>query len=386
MNAKRQIASPSRLESLRRDGEFKAPKRSHNVRSLAKYAAHSSCKLATLGFAVGVDFDPLLDHTDYAVPHEQSPFIFRRGNLFEARLRDREYESIRALLREHLSVTVAPDRVKDLRPGGPRRLPARAAETTTLVRAVLRGEPGAPQLLDGAVLEREVAGRRSYFEADAVAVAVDGMVHAGEVKSFPSVDGQADPDKVGAAMAQVAIYVLLLEELVEREGGKREQVSRDAFLVTAKNTGLAPAMALKSVGREVDRADRILRQAPRAEDLVAELPSDVPSFAAVANHQRYDASRRVEQALQLAEAVGTDYTPSCLASCGMSRLCRERAHRCGDAARFGRHVERLLPGVDSLDRAGELAAGAAPAAEERAVAEQLVRVEQLRARFARRPR
>jgi hypothetical protein len=36
MNAKRQIASPSRLESLRRDGEFKAPKRSHNVRSLEK--------------------------------------------------------------------------------------------------------------------------------------------------------------------------------------------------------------------------------------------------------------------------------------------------------------------------------------------------------------
>ena len=37
-----------------------APSRRPNVRSLAMFAANSTCRLATLGFAVRVDFDTIL--------------------------------------------------------------------------------------------------------------------------------------------------------------------------------------------------------------------------------------------------------------------------------------------------------------------------------------
>jgi hypothetical protein len=80
-------------------------------------------------------------------------------------------------------------------------------------------------------------------------------------------DGQADPHNVGAAVGQVAIYILLLQELVARVGGKPQLVSTDALLITPRNTGLQPTLIEKSVSREIDRARRILDHvAPRRCD------------------------------------------------------------------------------------------------------------------------
>jgi hypothetical protein len=140
-------------------------------------------------------------------------FAFRRGNTFEERLRADRHQPIRTLLRDSLQLVVDPARVKNVREDkrGNRAPIAKRADTTQdLLASIVREAPDAPQLIDGAVLSRVIGGQRAFFEADAVAVQVNGTIQAGEIKSFPTVDGQADPDKVGAAVQQVAIYVLLL--------------------------------------------------------------------------------------------------------------------------------------------------------------------------------
>jgi hypothetical protein len=357
--------------------------RTATVRTLAKYAANSQCPLATLGFAARVDFDKLLRGTHLEVPFGQSPFAFRRGNRFEEQLRQDNHAPIFGLLHDELGYDVSharDARVKsDL--AGHEGLRDRAGKTKELLRAIVERKPGALNLIDGAVFTRPVGGVDAYFEADAVAAQFDGPIHAGEIKSFPTVDGQADPDKVGAAIAQVSIYILLIRGVVGELGGNPDLVSSDALLITPLNTGLRPTMTRKNVGREIDRAERILSQAPNALEMVDSLPGDLPTFGAMADRKAPEA-KRLEAAHGMAEKVGTRYAPSCLASCGMSRLCRERAHASGDPNRVGGELVRLLPNVPTLERARELAGGAAPAAGEGPAAEQLVRAERLLARVA----
>jgi hypothetical protein len=261
-------------------------------------------------------------------------------------------------------------------------LRARAEATERFVRAIVEGAPDAANLLDGAVLTRSIGGATAYFEADAIAARFDDPIHVGEIKSFPTVDGQADPDKVGAAVAQAAIYILLTRSLVDRVGGDADMVSDSALLITPRNTGLQPTMTIKAVGREIERATRILDRVPNIGEIVASVPTGLPTFAAVASKEAPE-SRRVEAALAIAEGAGTNYQPSCLSSCGMARLCRERAHFCGSPARFGRAFTRLLPGVESLDRVTALARGAPANEHEAPVAEQLIRAERLLARARR---
>jgi hypothetical protein len=374
----------ARLEALR----GRAPGRSPTVRNLAQYAANARCGLATLGFAARVDFDRLLVGTPYSVPFGQSPFALARGTQFEQRLRRDDYAPLRALFEETMGLELA--RILNLREKSwnQKGMAARAERTAVAMREIVRRTASAPQLLDGAVLTRKVAGEDAYFEADAVAIHVDGSLRAGEVKSFPTVDGRADPEKVGAAMAQVAIYVSLLQDLVAATGGDPTTVSTKAILITPKNTGLQPTLTVKEIAGDVRRARRILDTAPDARDLLSALPADLPSFAAVAGVDGegkatpdVDPSRRVEAALVLAEKVGTRFGPECLSSCGMSRLCRERAQACGDPARLGPAITRVLPKVASLDRVLSLADGEPANDDERPVAEQLIRVARLRRAF-----
>lgn len=376
----------AKLERLR--GAAKT--RSRDVRSLARFAANSDCRLATVGFAARVDFDALLSHTRFEVPYGQSPFAFRRGRTFEDRLRGRvpgskekTYAPLLSLLHEGLGYEIAGARVEDVR-----RVafdPAvRAKRTEELVREIVQRDPKSPNLLDGAVLARSIGGVMAHFEADAVAARFDGPVHVGEVKSFPTVDGQADPDKVGAAVSQVAIYILLLRELVDRLGGDPSLVSEDALLITPRNTGLQPTMTKKPVGRHVDRAARILSSVPRAEEIADDLPDDLGDFGSVADASRAE-NARLDALHVIADRAGTCYGPACLAGCGLARFCRERSHEAGDPALVGGKLVRLLPGIDSLGRVVELAAGSKAEDSEATVAEQLRRAAAVKARIVSEP-
>jgi hypothetical protein len=79
----------------------------------------------------------------------------------------------------------------------------------------------------------------------------------------------------------------------------------------------------------------------------------------------------------MADQVGTSYKPGCLTTCGNSLFCRERAFRTGSPCVVGSATVRLLPQVDSLQRAAELSQGAKPTKAEGPAASLLAGAGQL---------
>jgi hypothetical protein len=355
-------ATTKRLDEIRGS----APRRAPNVRVLAAFAQNTGCGLAMLGFAAEVDFDRLLDGTRFKAPFGQSPFAIARGRKFEERLRADDYAALRELLSELPGFPASGARVENLRTRDP--ISHRAELTRAQLARIVTGHPDAPHLLDGAVLETHIGGRLAYFEADALAARAAAL-HVAEIKSFARVDGRVDPDKLGAAIDQVAIYSLLSREAIARLGGDPDKfVSNEALLVTALNTGLRPVLSRKDISRQVARARQLLAAVPRAEDVAALVPASL-SFAPVAD-KAAEEPKRLHALQVLAGAVGTHYTPDCLSSCGNARFCRERTFRSGSPCLLGTATARLIPGVDTLGRAEELTRGADPttAAEENAAA------------------
>ena len=85
------------------------------------------------------------------------------------------------------------------------------------------------------------------------------------------------------------------------------------------------------------------------------------------------AAERIEGLSHLMDQAGTHYRPECLEHCAAAKLCRERAYHAGRLAVLGDQASREMSGVETFDRALELAAGADPLDHERESARQLVR-------------
>jgi len=363
-----------RLAEIRAD----AAPRSPTVRVLAAYANHADCNLAALGFAARVDFDKLLEGTPYQVQFGQSPFAFSRGIAFERMVSARDYAETLNLLRTTMGFKIEDARTQDLRAKYQSQrlsMGLRANETREIIRQILLGRPTSYNLVGGAVLEANIGGISARFEADALAARFGGPIHAGEVKSFPVVDGRADPDKLSAALDQVSIYILLMRRLVDELGGDPDLVSRIALLITPTNVGLKPTMSQKDVGTRVARSERLLASVPDVTDIARSVPSSL-TFNVVAD-QRADPGRRADELHKIADSIGTSYTPTCLSTCGNAFFCRERAFRSGSPCLTGPQSSRLLPGISSLNRAAALSGGAPPALNEAPVAPLLARAGRL---------
>jgi hypothetical protein len=364
-----------RLDAIRGN----APRRSPTVRALATFSQHSDCRLASVAFAAGVDLDRLLAGTRLAVPFGQSPFALARGNAFENLLRKDDYAAFFTLLCGLPGFPAGDARAVNLRvgfPRGPDVMERRARATADLVRQIVRGEPGAPVLIDGAVLAATVGGRPAHFEADAAAALAGGLLRVAEVKSFPKVDERVDPEKLGAALDQAAVYILLARALVAELGGDAERrVPARALLVTPRNVGLTPTLSEKDVGPRVHRAQQTLAAVPSAADVAAAVPAGL-SFGPVADTGLAE-RRRLDVLHDLADGVGTAYRPSCLSSCGNARFCRERAFTAGAPCLAGPAAVRLLAGIATIGRAAELSGGATPRAAEAPAAAALERAGRL---------
>src|SRR5205823_4372713 len=181
-----------RLEAIRGI----APHRSRSIRTLAGYADHTDCNLATLAFSAGVDLDRLLVNTRFKAPFGQSPFAFRRGLAFEQILRNKNYALVFDLLRTEMEFPVTDVRFRNLRDSFPKTsagMLLRAQETLAELRRILRGDPTALNLIDGAVMQTSIGGVAAFFEADALAMRSAAQLHVAEVKSFPRVDDRIDP-------------------------------------------------------------------------------------------------------------------------------------------------------------------------------------------------
>lgn len=362
-----------------------APERKPNVRSLALFAEHTDCRLASLGFAARVDFDKLLIGTRLEPPYGQSPFAFTRGIAFEQIVRDNGYGKLLELLRQTMGFSIDDARIANLRDGYPPNhtgMVLRSRATRGFLLEIVRGDRAAPNLIDGAVLSAQLGGVTAFFEADALAARFSGLIHGGEVKSFPIVDGRADPEKAGAAFDQVAVYLLLTRRVVTDLGGSADLVSAKALLIAPKNVSLTPTLAVHDVSKRIERVARLLDQIPTADDVVADVPmasifEQIAPAPAATKAGPKDENLRMDRLHDLADRVGTTYRPSCLASCGLARFCRERAFQSESPQLIGGEAVRLLPGIHSLRRAADLAEGAPSQARERAVAAQLARARRL---------
>ena len=352
----------------------RAPRRSPTVRVLASFANHTRCGLACTAFAAGVDVDHLLKGTELAVDFGQSPFAFSRGKMFEALLARDAYEAVFKLLQEHLEFQPDDTRAVSLRAAASLSragMRERAVMTRGLLQRMVEGDALAPNLIDGAVFETELGGIVAHFEADTLAARSTGELYPGEVKSFPVVDGRADPDKLGAALDQAAVYALLAMRAVEAVGGDPGLISTKALLITPRNVGLTPMLSSKDVARRIERVEELLGRVPDVRDVAAALPQGL-TFDAVAEAAGNPGSR-LNTLDVLTDSVGITYTDACLADCGLARFCRHRLHAADSPAVCGSAMTRLLPGVETMSRVLELSHGAAPQREEQAVAQQLAR-------------
>ncbi|WP_445519134.1 hypothetical protein [Streptomyces sp. NEAU-174] len=204
-----------------------------DARALAALAANPGCRRRALLDGAGVDKGALAQALGAPANFGQSQFAHQRGNSFEARVKADGGADLVRLLHERLrdgSEPPGPGAVAtpDLTAPGPQ---GRTARTALALREAT--EAGRWALLDHPMVSLDVAGSPAFLEPDAVVVHPDGSWTVIEIKSFPMVDGSADPAKVGAAARQSAVYTLALERVASMIGRPPEGGSDTAEAVEA---------------------------------------------------------------------------------------------------------------------------------------------------------
>ncbi|UGY95055.1 hypothetical protein test1122_07430 [Streptomyces gobiensis] len=331
-----------RLAELR--GADRAP-RPLDARALAALTANPGCERRALLDGAGVDKGALAQALGAPTSFGQSQFAFVRGHAFESRVKgDGGAELIRLLhgTAPEPGETVVPELTADGPAGRAERTRLALAEATTA---------GVWTLLDHPMVELEVAGSPAYLEPDAVTVAPDGGWTVIEIKSFPILDGAADPAKVGAAARQAAVYALALERL----GGT---VSDRALLVCPKDFSNVPTAAPMDIRKQLATVRRQLARLTRIEEIAAALPQGTS----------FDPDRPAGELSAAVESVPAAYAPECLASCELAFHCRERARQAGEVGALGRGVRGELGGLTTVEATLAAARGEAGEGDDPAVA------------------
>lgn len=321
------------------------PPKPLTARALAALAANPGCGRRALLDAAGVDKAAVAARLGTPAPFGQSQFAFARGNAFEARVMADGGRELLRLLHEHFgrSPGEAPEAAElpDLSAPGPQARAARTrlalAEATAAGRWALLGHP---------LLELDVAGAPVFVEPDAVAVHPDGSWTVLEIKSFPILDGSADPVKVGAAARQAAVYVLALEAPAAVSGGPGPRHS--VLLVCPKDFSNLPAAERVDVRRQLAATRRQLVRLTRIERIAAALPDGTA----------FDPAGTAAELAGAIEAVPAAYAPDCLAVCELAFHCRGRARTAGSIAALGRSVRGELGALTTVEQVLAAARGA----------------------------
>lgn len=285
----------------------------------------------------------------------QSQFALTRGNAFEARVKADGGAELLRLVHARLDPGAEPPAgaaVPDLTAHGPE---GRTARTALALREATRA--GGWTLLDHPMLALDVAGSLAFLEPDAVVVHPDGSWSVVEIKSFPMVDGAADPAKVGAAARQAAVYVLALEQVAARLDPVPE-VRHRVLLVCPKDFSNLPAGCAVDVRKQRAVTARQLARLTRIEEIADTLPEGT-CFAP---------DRPAEELTAAVEAVPAAYAPECLSACELAFHCRERARAAGAVTRLGRPLRAELGGLATVTEVLSAARGASGEAADPAVA------------------
>lgn len=285
----------------------------------------------------------------------QSQFALTRGNAFEARVKADGGAELLRLAHARLDPGAEPPAgaaVPDLTAHGPE---GRTARTALALREATRA--GGWTLLDHPMLALDVAGSPAFLEPDAVVVHPDGGWSVVEIKSFPMVDGSADPAKAGAAARQAAVYVLALEQVAARlEPAPR--VHHRVLLVCPKDFSNLPAGCAVDVRKQRAVTARQLARLTRIEEIAGALPEGT-CFAP---------DRPAEELTAAVEAVPATYAPECLSACELAFHCRDRARADGAVTRLGRPLRAELGGLATVGEVLAAARGEAGDPDDPAVA------------------
>ncbi|WP_425086620.1 hypothetical protein [Streptomyces cyanogenus] len=331
------------------------PAKALDARALAALAANPGCARRAVLDGAGVDKARLATALGAPSGFGQSQFALTRGNAFEARVKADGGAELLRLVHTRLDPGAEPPAgaaVPDLSAHGPE---GRTARTALALREATRA--GGWTLLDHPMLALDVAGSPAFLEPDAVVVHPDGSWSVVEIKSFPMVDGSADPAKVGAAARQAAVYVLALEEVAARLD-PAPRVRHRVLLVCPKDFSNLPAGSAVDIRRQRAVTARQLARLTRIEELAGALPEGT-CFAP---------DRPAEELTAAVEAVPATYAPECLSACELAFHCRDRARAAGAVTRLGRPLRAELGGLATVEEVLAAARGESGDPDDPAVA------------------
>ncbi|MFF5841878.1 hypothetical protein ACIP4T_01040 [Streptomyces massasporeus] len=336
------------------------PAKALDARALAALAANPGCARRAILDGAGVNKAALASALGAPSAFGQSQFALTRGNAFEAKVKADGGAELLRLVHDKLDRSAEPPadaRVPDLTAAGPR---GRTARTELELREAA-AHPGAWTLLDHPMLALDVAGSPAFLEPDAVVVHPDGSWTVVEIKSFPLLDGSADPAKVGAAARQAAVYVLALEEVAARlgaEGTPAPRVRHRVLLVCPRDFSNLPAASAVDIRKQRAVTARQLARLTRIEDIADALPEgtcfspELPS----------------DELTAAVESVPATYAPECLSACELAFHCRARSRQEGAVTSLGRPLRAELGGLTTVEDVLAAARGEAGDPDDPAVA------------------
>ncbi|MFE9441031.1 hypothetical protein ACFYO2_18930 [Streptomyces sp. NPDC006602] len=341
------------------------PAKALDARALAALAANPGCKRRAILDGAGVNKAALADALGSPSAFGQSQFALTRGNAFEARVKADGGAELLRLVHEKLDRKAEPPsdaQVPELTAIGPE---GRTARTALALRDATAA--GGWALLDHPMLALDVAGSPAFLEPDAVVVHPDGSWTVVEIKSFPMLDGSADPAKVGAAARQAAVYVLALEEVAARLDPP-PRVRHHVLLVCPKDfSNLATASAV-DVRKQRAVTARQLARLTRVQDIADALPEGTC----------FSPELPADELTAAVEAVPATYAPECLSACELAFHCRDRSRTDGAVTSLGRSVRAELGGLTTVEEVLAAACGETGDPDDPAVA-ALRRAAELRA-------
>ncbi|MFE3858525.1 hypothetical protein ACFXPN_46270 [Streptomyces griseorubiginosus] len=346
------------------------PAKALDARALAALAANPGCKRRAILDGAGVNKTALASALGAPSAFGQSQFALTRGNAFEAKVKADGGAELLRLVHERLDRGAEPPaeaEVPDLTAIGPEGRTARTA------LALREATAGAWTLLDHPMLALDVAGSPAFLEPDAVVVHPDGSWTVVEIKSFPMLDGSADPAKVGAAARQAAVYVLALEEVAARME-PAPKVRHRVLLVCPKDFSNLPTASAVDIRKQRAVTARQLTRLTRIQDIADALP-DGTCFAPDLPAAELTAA---------VESVPATYAPECLSACELAFHCRDRSRAEGAVTTLGRSVRAELGGLTTVADVLAAARGETGDPDDPAVA-ALRRAAQLRAEALRVP-
>ncbi|MCG6493920.1 hypothetical protein [Kitasatospora sp. A2-31] len=351
------------------------PPKPYDARKITALTTNPGCDRRAVLDAAGVDKAALARRMGFDPRFGQSPFAITRGLAFEELVKRDGHAELFRLLRQQTGAPVAEAAVTDLNDvGGNASLAVRQKESARLIERMAAGDADR-LILDHPVLTLEVAGGTAYLEPDALTHRVGGRFHLVEIKSFPAIDGVADPLDVAQAAKQAAVYAIALRRAFAAAGHDPDLVADQFLLVCPKDFGNRPYGRLVDLRQERDTIAFQLERLRRTADLIVSLPAEATFDASD------ESNRSADELASSVSALDAAYSPGCLSFCEMARFCREEAERCALPARLGSGMRNVMPGLDStrtvLAHLGD-ASGQAVDPGQAEVLDHLLRAERLR--------